>query len=232
MELLIGREKGSETPRLSIVKDNSCSYYGQPGSVPKSVSRSHCKVLINEDLSFDIEDITSNNFMFVNGVECKRRQHLQLKDDVIELGPDHYRLDLESIVKAYLVKQEWHISHLRNVYDDYNQAKLDIQVRQGKLGALSALPGVLSMASIGLAFVIPEARIAMIVVAAVLALAFVVIRIKNASDTPLKIKHLDEQFREQYVCPNPSCGHFLGATPYKELLRNHSCPYCRSRLVE
>lgn len=230
IELLIGRETGTESPRLAIKKDGAISFYGQPGSVPKSVSRNHCKVFINDDFSIDIEDITSNNFLYVNGVDCKRKQHLNLSD-IIELGPERYRLDIENIVKAYLIKKEWHIAHLQKIYDDYYQAKLDIQVKQGKLGALSALPGILSMASIGLAIVSDKVRIPMIIIAAFLAVIFVIIRIKNASNTPLKIKQLDDQFREQYVCPNPACGRFLGTTPYKELLRNKACPYCKSRFL-
>ena len=230
MKLEIGRESGAENPRLAISIDGMTTYYGQPGGVPKSVSRKHCRVMIKDDLTFDIEDITDNNFMYVNGLDCKRRSALQLIDK-IELGPDHYHLDLESILKPLLSKRDWHISHLQKVHDDYNQNRLDIQIKQGRLGALSALPGVLSMASIGLAFVIPQARVAMIIAAAVLAIAFVIIRIQSASNTPLKVKALDDQFREQYVCPNPACGRFLGNTPYKELLKNKSCPYCKSRFV-
>ena len=231
IELQIGREGGTDTPRLVIVNEGKTSFYGQPGSVPKSVSRNHCKVKVADDLTMTIEDVTANNFMYINGLDCKRRKGVKVTD-AVELGPDHYRLDLESIVKAFASKQEWHIAHLEKVYDDYNQTKLDNQVKQGKLGAISALPGVLSMASIGLAVVIPGARVIMIVVAALLALTFVVIRMKNASNNPIKMKQLDEDFREHYVCPNPACGHFLGATPYKELLKNKACPYCKGKFVE
>ncbi len=107
-----------------------------------------------------------------------------------------------------------------------------MQVKQGKLNALSALPGVLSMTSIGLAVFIPGARIVMIVIAALFALAFALIRYKNASEVPLKTRKMDEAFREKYACPNPLCGRFLGATPYKELVKNRSCPYCKSKYTE
>ena len=49
MELQIGRESGTESPRLAIVYDGKTNYYGQPGSVPKSVSRKHCLVTVGED---------------------------------------------------------------------------------------------------------------------------------------------------------------------------------------
>ena len=109
---------------------------------------------------------------------------------------------------------------------------LDMQVKQGKLNALSALPGVLSMTSIGVAVFINEAMIIMIALAAVFALAFAIIRYINAGKIPLKSREIEDSFREQYVCPNPTCKHFLGFTPYNEVVKNRSCPYCRSKYTE
>ena len=231
IKLLIGRESGTEKPRLSITWDGQTEYFGKPGSVPKSVSRKHCCVEIGDDQSINIEDVTDNNFMFINGTDCKRRKNVQV-DDKIELGPDRYVLDLSSIVKNLAAQQTWHIAHLEKIYNDYHQAKLDSQVKQGKLGALSALPGVLSMASIGLAASLPEARIVMIVIAAVFAGAFAVLRIRNASQVPLKLKQMDEKFKDEYVCPNPTCSRFLGSMSYKDLLKYKACPYCKAKYIE
>ena len=43
---------------------------------------------------------------------------------------------------------------------------------------------------------------------------------------------MENRFREQYVCPNSSCGRFLGAIPYKELIKNRACPYCKCKFTE
>lgn len=231
MDLIIGRESGVDVARLAVEQDGNVSYWGKPGSVPKSVSRKHCHVRIDKDSSVTVEDITSNNFLYVNGLECKKKGNIALTD-TIELGPDRYRLDLEGIVKAIAAQQAYSISSLQSIYDAYQKEKFDIQVYQGKLNALSALPGVLSMTSIGLAVFIPNARIVMIVVAAVYALAFAFVRYRNASKIPLKTKKLEDSFREKYICPNPVCGHFLGGIPYKELLKNRACPYCKSKFTE
>lgn len=231
MDLIIGRESGVDVARLAVEQDGKVSYWGKPGSVPKSVSRKHCHVWIDKDSSVTVEDITSNNFLYVNGLECKKKRNVALTD-TIELGPDRYRLDLEGIVKAIAAQQAYSISSLQSIYDAYQKEKFDLQVYQGKLNALSALPGVLSMTSIGLAVFIPNARIVMIVVAAVFALAFAFVRYRNASKIPLKTKKLEDSFREKYICPNPVCGHFLGGIPYKELLKNRSCPYCKSKFTE
>lgn len=231
MELTIGRESGVENPRLAIEQNGKTFYWGKPGSVPKSVSRKHCHVSVEDDARMLIEDITENNFLYVNGVDCKRKGDVGITDTV-ELGPDRYRLDLEGILKAISSQQTYDISHLKEIYESYQKEKYDLQVSQGKLNALSALPGILSMTSIGLAVFIENARIVMIVVAALFALAFALIRYRNASKVPKKNKELEEIFRDHYVCPNPSCGHFLGAIPYKELLKNKACPYCKSKFTE
>lgn len=231
IKLLIGRESGTEKPRLAIVRDGKTEFFGKPGSVPKSVSRQHCSIVIEDNHSITIEDITDNNFMYINGDDCKRRKNVKL-EDCIELGPDRYVLDLAAIVKDIAAQQTWHIKHLEKIYNDYHQGKLDNQIKQGKLGALSALPGVLSMTSIGLAVFLPAARIVMIAIAAAFAIAFAVIRIRNASQVPLKLKQMDEKFRDSYVCPNPTCSRFLGSMTYKDLLKSRACPYCKAKYVE
>ena len=231
MDLIIGRENGVDNPRLSIEFNGKTFHWGKPGSVPKSVSRKHCRVVIDDDAKVSIEDITTNNFIFVNGQDCKKKSSVALTD-TIELGPDKYRLDLDGIVKALSSQQSYSIAPLQEIYDSYQKDKYDIQVSQGKLNALSALPGILSMVSIGIAFFIEKARLIMIIIAAVFAAVFAIIRFRNASKIPMRTKKLDESFREKYVCPNPACGHFLGLTPYKELLKNRSCPYCKSKFTE
>lgn len=231
MDLIIGRENGVDNPRLSIEYNGKTFYWGKPGSVPKSVSRKHCRVVIDNDAKVSVEDVTTNNFIYVNGQDCKKKGGISLTD-TIELGPDKYRVDLEGIVKALSAQQSYSIAPLQEIYDSYQKDKYDIQVSQGKLNALSALPGILSMVSIGIAFFIEKARLIMIIIAAVFAAVFAIIRFRNASKIPMQTKKLDESFREKYVCPNPACGHFLGLTPYKELLKNRSCPYCKSKFTE
>lgn len=231
IELIVGRESGVENPRLAVAQNGKTQYFGTPGSVPMDVSRKHCRIEVAEDGKMVVEDLTDNNFIYVNGVDCKRKTGVN-PADTIELGPSKYRLDIDTIVKTLSAKQSFSIKHLEAVYDGYQKEKFNMQVKQGKLNALSALPGVLSMTSIGIAVFIPAARIIMIVIAALFALVFAYIRYKNASDVPLKTRKMDEAYREKYVCPNPLCGRFLGATPYKEVLKNRTCPYCKSKFTE
>ena len=230
-ELIVGRESGVDYPRLVVEKEGKVSYFGKAGSVPKSVSRRHCRIVIADNSRITLEDITSNNFLFINGVECKRKDNVSI-DDTIELGPEKYRLDLEQLTKSLSANQAYNISALKEVYDKYQKEKFDMQVNQGKMNALSSLPGILSMGSVATAFLIPSLRAPMSIAAAVFAILFAFFRFKNASQQPLKTKKTEEDFRENYVCPNPSCRHFLGSTPYKELIKGKACPYCKSKFSE
>lgn len=231
IDLIIGRESGVENPRLAIEQNGTVSYWGKPGSVPKSVSRKHCHVVIDDSSRMTIEDITPNNYMYVNGQDCKRKGNVSFADTV-ELGQDRYRLELERIVMALSSNQVYNIASLKKVFESYQKEKFDIQVKQGKLNAISALPGILSMISIGVAVFFEKARIIMIIIAGVFALFFAYIRYRNATKIPLKIKKIEDSFRDTYTCPNPVCGRFLGATPYKELLRNKACPFCKAKFSD
>ena len=232
-ELIIGREKGVEKPRLAICHDGQTLFYGTPGSVPKNVSREHCRITLGEDSKMLVEDITDNNFMYINGVDCKRRKNVSI-NDVIELGPSKYRLDLDAILKSIFTKQAYSIGHLKEVYDKFQKDKMDMQVKQGKMNAASMLPGIVSTLSMLLMLVWQSTlpRIILGTIAAGGLIFFFVYRARTAASNPKKVKELDEQFREEYVCPNPMCGHFLGATPYKELMKNKGCPYCRAKFKE
>lgn len=234
IELVVGRESGVEKPRLAVYQnDKISSYYGAPGSVPRGVSRRHCKIIVGDDSLMTIEDITDNNFMYVNGVDCKRKKNVSVTDTV-ELGPTRYSLDLESILKAVLSKQSYRIKHLQKVQEDYYNEKMNMQVKQGKMNAASMLPGIISTVSM-LLMVVWQSTLPRIILGTIAAggmIFFFVFRARTAESNPKKLKELEDNYRNNYVCPNPACHRFLGATPYKELLQNKSCPYCKSRFTE
>ena len=232
-EMIIGREAGvpKEQARLAIQMGGKTYFVGNKGSVPNNVSRQHCKISLSGDNKMTVENLTENNLLYINGKDCRRKEGVALTDR-IELGPDKFLLDVEAILKPLSANQSYSIKHLEVVFDNYQKEKLDLQVKQGKFNAISSLPGILSMTSIGLAALFPPVRFIMIAVAALSAIAFAVIRYKSASQIPLKNRELDEQFRAKYICPNPACNHFLGMTPYKELIKNHSCPYCKCKFTE
>lgn len=237
MTIIVGREANSPTPRLSVSVDGNIKNIGAPGSVPMTVSRKHCRIEVLADGNMTVANVAGGNVMYVNGVEYKLKSIAP--EDLVELGPDKYTLDIQGIIKASSAAAAQadnvvDIFPLKKVWDDYQEAKMQIQVKNGKIGALSAIPGVLSMGSIALCAIpgFENLRVVFIVIAAVFALSFALIRMKGASKNPIVQRKMEEEFQDRYVCPNPSCNHFLGNQPYKLILKNGSCPWCKSKYVE
>jgi hypothetical protein len=238
MDIVIGRESGAAEPRLCLKTGTTTKYIGAAGSVPRSVSRSHCVISIDGNNNLTINNVSDQNALYVNGMEYKSKSISET--DLVELGPERYRLDIASVVKAFKspapssastgsTTKSYNIGSLKRIWNDYTQAKLDIQIRERKIGALSAIPGVLSMISIALSF-IPGLRGIFITIAGIGAVSFAVIRVKSAANVPIMQKELDEKFQDNYICPH--CSHFLGNQRYELILRNGGCPWCKSKFTE
>ena len=219
MEIIIGRESTSPLSiggRLHILTSNKKDYYlGLEGSVPKSVSRQHCKIIIKTDGSMELINLKPTNITYINGIEAIRKTIS--KSDRIELGGGHFVLDLNSVLDT--VKTEIPQSY-------------DIQVKQSKSAAVQSVTGLLSMASIACGFVpgVPDIiRGVLYGIAIILAVVFFIYRMRHAGENVLQLKELDDQFHKDYVCPNPDCGRFLGVTPYDDLKKQtKSCPVCKA----
>jgi len=69
-------------------------------------------------------------------------------------------------------------------------------------------------------------------VAVCLLVVLLVIRLRAGKNAPKKRREREEKYRTEYVCPVPTCKKHFGMTPYKELLEQHKCPYCRNKFVE
>ena len=232
MDAVIGRESGATAPRLCIKIGNTSKFIGEPGSVPKSVSRNHCRFELNDDGRIRISNVSDQNSIFVNGTEYKTK--LIAEEDLVQLGSERYTLDVKAILKVLFNNnsqpKSCKISQLKDIWDNYTTAKLDIQIRERKVNALSAIPGVLSMISLALSFFNGGVRPVFISIAAVFGLAFALMRLKNAKKVPLKQKELDERFQDEYVCPN--CKHYLGYKSYKLVLKDGGCPRCKAKYTE
>ena len=243
MEIIVGRESGAAEPRLCIKTGNVTKYLGAAGSVPKSVSRSHCVIVIDENNAIKINNVSDQNALFINGMEYKSKAVSE--SDLVELGPDRYRLDVKAVINAARssasgqqssktppAPKSYSILKLKKVWEEYNQAKLDIQIRERKISALSAIPGAISMISIPLAAFLENnaIRTVCVVIAAISTIAFGAIRVKSATSVPVLQKELDEKFQDNYVCPH--CSHFMGNQRYELILRNGGCPWCKSKFTE
>ena len=236
MELTIGRESSSPQSiggRLHVVSSSKKEYFiGLEGSVPKTVSRQHCKVIIDPDGNMVLVNLKPTNITFINGVVAVQKSIV--KTDMIELGSERFKLELKAILDMISseIPKTYNISHLKAVWEKYDQAKTEIQVQRDKSAAIQSVTGILSMASIACGF-IPSIPIGvrgfLYAIAIVLAVVFFVYRIKHAGEFVHQLKELDEQFHKDYVCPNPQCQRFLGNIPYDDLVKQtKSCFVCKA----
>ncbi|MFI3267266.1 MAG: FHA domain-containing protein [Rikenellaceae bacterium] len=126
------------------------------------------------------------------------------------------------------------ISFLEDVWENHHQTKLNIQIKEKKFNALRSVTGLFSMGAIACGFIPGLAeydvlRVALYALGFILLIYFFVISYMSSSKTPVKMAELDKEFRNDYVCPNPKCGRFLGNQPYDVIARMPTCPYCRSK---
>lgn len=228
MEILIGREN-TNLRRLQISVGDVVKLYGETGSVPKSVSRRHCKLIVSGE-KFMIESLTDGNSVYVNGKEVVSK-YLR-KGDKVQLGEDHYELDWEAIMDLCLnALNGYSLSHLKLIWERYDKEKLKMQINTSRFNAISSIPMILSFGSGALSTVPSLAGSASVfrIIAGVLLVLFVIIRIANSSKVPLKQRELEQWFHLNYVCPNPKCRRFLGNQPFEDLVKNVGCPNCKSK---
>lgn len=241
MELIIGREATSS--KLSVKIDNQEKVIGQSGSVPKTVSRQHCQVVLNPDESYTITNLSPSNITCVNGVQVVSKS-INPNKDIVTLGSGGYILDLRAIVnyfKSNAAKtpapvKTVSISHLQAIWDANHDTKLNIQIKEKKSAAIKSITGVFSMSSVACGFIpgiadIVALRIILYATGFILMVYFFVMTYKSSSNMPKFMDALDRKFHEDYVCPNTDCHHFLGYQPYNDLKKKANCPYCKAKFT-
>lgn len=228
MEVLIGRENTSNR-RLQLSVGEVVKLYGETGSVPKSVSRQHCKLIVSGEKCM-IESLSDGNSIHVNGKEVASK-YLK-KGDQVQIGEDHYGLDWEAIMDLCInALNGYSLAHLKPVWERYDKEKLDMQISSSRFNALSSISGLLTSGSFICMFIpqFQDYRAILFVVGFIMAVCFAVIRFSNSSKIPMKQRELEQWFHRNYVCPNPKCRRFLGNQPFDDLVKNVGCPNCKSK---
>jgi len=239
MDYIIGREPGGIGNRLRIVSQSTKQEYfvSTTSLVPNTVSREHCLLSVNpQQGTIILKNLKPQNSTWVNGVEITSLGVSAI--DKIELGPTHYPLELKKVLETLSseVPKTYSITHLKAVWDKYQQDKLALQIEERKNGAVKSITGVLSPLAILSAFVpIPGFSIPLRAILFgsmfFISLYFLITGMKNADKYPKRNAELDQQFHRDYVCPNPSCKRFLGYIPYDDLVKSTpGCPmpHCKA----
>lgn len=235
MELIIGRESGASRLRISI--NGQDHFWGNTNSVPKSVSRQHCRLVTDEKGGYVITNLKPENITYVNSIQVESK-HITNKDR-IELGADRYYLDIVTILKGLggVIPESYSIRHLEKIWDENHDTKLQIQIKEKKSAAIRSVTGVFSMSAIFCGFIpgiadIPALRVMLYSAGLLLAVYFFVVTYRSSSQLPKFLDDMDKKFHKDYVCPNPECHHFMGYQQYDDLKKMTSCPYCKAKYTE
>lgn len=236
MEIIIGRQGTQKTP----ITD-------------PTVSRKHCKVTDNGDGTYTIENLSPSGTK-VDGVDILRTT--VKPNSRIQLGQSYSATLVELIgipqEKTESNKQSarinhseqaspssksqpdvktFNISHLRKVWEDYNNTNLEMAESQRKTNLVRTGLGIFTMCAMPTIFFFGPVGYVLTGIG-VLGNIYSFVGMKNA-ETAEERQRRQDAFDDAWVCPNPDCGHSLLAKNYKLLVRNHqSCPYCKCRYVE
>ena len=257
--ILLGKEPGQGRLLVAIVGGKTAAI-GSPNSVPNSVSRckvvegvAHAKINIDQNGNMILTNLKPQNVTFVNGSEIVSKRILQ--NNTVELGKDRYSVSIPMIIdtakkivsaipnpgpgpKPEPPKKKFNISHLKGVWERYEQEIDRIAQQQQETGKKRMLPimvGSLSgVASPILAAVVAVNTLYITVPVAAISFGLYFVNYKKKDTSYEERKAATEKFTDEYVCPNPECNKFLGNISYKLLKKQYSmqCPYCKSEFVE
>ncbi|MDE6408836.1 MAG: FHA domain-containing protein [Muribaculaceae bacterium] len=239
MEIIIGRKGNQKTP----ITD-------------PTVSREHCKVFVNPDGTFTIENLSQLGTK-VDGREIIRatarlNSRLQLGQSfsatLLELigdpsassrnavinndNPTHSQVKTVNSQDSTQEKTKaYNISHLRKVWEDYNRTNVEMAEKQRKINLSRTGLGIFTMCAMPTIFFFGPVGYALTAIG-VLGNIFSFVGMRNA-ETAMERQRRQDAFDDAWICPNPNCGHSLMAKNYKMLLRNfQSCPYCKCKYIE
>jgi len=229
MKLTIGRDQSSQRLRITP-EGGAAKIFGNPGSVPMTVSREHCLLELNSDDTYTVTNIKLQNITSVNGLAVQSKQ--VTPNDVITLGSDNYRLDWQYVKSMFPAVAD--IRPLEKVWNEY-KSRIDklnrererfIVIRTSTAGlmALSGLLGILLGRQNTIA-IIPAALVF------ICSLIFFIKAWRDVDKRPKLIAQAENKFQEQYVCPH--CKRLLDNYSYKKLSRNYdACPFCKAKFIK
>ena len=198
-----------------------------------TVSRKHCKVIVNEDGTFTIENLSTTTYTKVDGIEIIKTK--ALLESTIELGPI-FKSTLKELIGEQLTQNKsdantYKINHLQQVWNEFNEKNLAIAEQQRKTNLIRTGLGIFTMCAMPTIFFLGPIGYVLTAIG-VLGNIYSFVGIKN-SESALERQHRQDMFDEAWVCPNPECGRTLPAKNYKLLVRNFkSCPYCKCKYAK
>lgn len=228
MEYIIGRDQ--QTSQLKVAFGQQSIRLGNSGDVPKTVSRQHCLLTVDNG-HCTIKNLKPQNVTFVNDMAIAQKSVKE--SDTVALGPEKYSIDLASILKAIqeLTPKTADIRPLQVLWEEHDQHSLDQVIAERKFNALRGATGLITMTAIILALTVGRNiwYLVLYCVAIFASFFFTVKAYKDSTNVPKRRKEQERVFRSKYVCPN--CGHHF-TMPYDELSQYDVCPYCKAKFIK
>ena len=225
MDIIIGRDH--PTQRLCLKVEGKQTFAGNPGSVPITVSREHCKLTISDD-TIRITNLKPENYTYVNGQSVNGKNIT--RGDKVQLGPDRYTLDwsvLDSVIpKVVDVRQ------LEDVWNDYNTETRRVKNKIQRFQTIQKIVPAITMSAVLLSVISGGKGNLFYFLYAFVIILTLYFFAKSWRDIYINERILDEikeRFTQNYCCP--VCGYFFGYQEFKILMRNmDNCPKCRTKL--
>ena len=223
MEIIIGRDQN--TRQLNVVKDGKSKLYGQPNSVPMDVSRHHISLQPVGNGKWQIKNLNEQNVTFVNGIAVESKTISE--SDKIELGNSHYLFSWSALQEPKVETVD--IRQLKRIWDEYNNANIEIRKRQKNIGLLASIPIGITMLGGLLSGVAPDDLKPFAYVFTAIALIVMLYGFyRRFTDNSIEEQEeIKKTFQRRYICPK--CGHFMGFQDYDILTQSDACPYCKTR---
>lgn len=224
MEITIGRD--GKTRQLNVVRNGKATLVGRAGSVPLDVSRQHVQLKQMSDGKWQLRNLNDQNVTFVNGLAVESK--VVTEGDKVELGPGRYLLSWEAIKgpRAEVID----LKPLRQAWETYIQANIDIRQRQKTTNLLASVPMAFTMLGGLVSGVVPEVRTVALVFTGI-ALALMIYGFyRRATDRSIEeTEEAKKRFQRDYVCPK--CGRFMGFQDIDILAQQKACPYCKTKFA-
>lgn len=220
-EIIIGRDAPTGKLRLTVGKQSAV--FGEPNSVPLSVSQEHARFTVGDDGSMVLTNLNIENDTYVN-YRCVERKRVNEGDRIV-LGGEHYRLEWD-MLKPFIPELA-DIAPLEQVWNDYQQQRLQMQIRERRFNALRSATGLITMFAVVLGAVTGRDNmlfLSLYGVAAVVSLVFFFFAYRASSQIPQMQYELQERVKQQYKCP--ACGCLLTLQDYDMLRQSKGCPHC------
>lgn len=229
MEIIIGRQGNQKMPISDL-----------------SVSRKHCKVTIDSDETYTIENL-SDAGTFVDGVEIIKTK--VSPSSRIRLGQS-FTATLSELIgtqahtspsaspkppkpsAAGSDKKEFNISHLKIVWDNYAEGRRQLRTRQRKVNLVRSGCGIFTMCAMPCIYFIGPVVGCILTGIGILGNIYSFVGVKN-DDSDEACQQLRDKFEDNYICPNPACRKPLPDVAYRRFVKIYSsCPYCKCKYVE